>query len=67
MTAEELKQYKKEYNAKIASLRSEHEKFNTMIASIKKKQSAITFKVHDLIDNHEKVCEEFDRENKVIE
>jgi len=59
MTSEQLKQYKKDYNARIANLKKEY-----YIKSLEIEKDEIMTKLFDLIDEHEKVCEEFDREKE---
>ncbi len=61
MTTDELKQYKKDYIDNLAELEKEHAINYELIEEIEKKQDRISDKVIKLIDDHEKVCEEFDR------
>jgi len=64
MTTKELKQYKKDYNARIAEFNKQYHIKSEMMVNIKNEQQEIMTKMFDLVDEHEKVCEEFDREKE---
>ena len=59
MTTEELRQYKQDYNARIANLKKEY-----YIKSLEIEKDEIMTKLFEAINDHEKVCEEFDREKE---
>ena len=61
MTTEELIKYKKDYNARIAELENEYQDKEAEINKIKKDQIWITSDMRSLVDEHEKVCQEFNR------
>lgn len=61
MTTDELKQYKKEYNARIAELKKQYRIKQLMILNIENEQEEVMTLVFEAIDDHEKVCEELDR------
>ena len=61
MTTDELKQYKRDYNSKISEFRKQYRIKQLMILNIKNEQEEIMTKLFEAIDEHGKVCEEFDR------
>ena len=61
MTNDELKQYKQDYNAKISELKKQYRIKQLMILDIENEQDEIMTNLFEAIDDHGKVCEEFDR------
>ncbi len=61
MTTDELQKYKKDYNARIAELKRKYRLKQLMIVNIENEKEALMTRLFDLIDDHEKVCDEFDR------
>ncbi len=64
MTSQDLQKYKQDYNSKILELNKQYHIKSAMMVDIKNEQREIMTNLFDLIDDHEKVCEEFDREKE---
>ena len=64
MTSQELKKYKQDYNSKIAELKRKYRIKQLIILNIENEKEALLTNLFDAIDDHEKVCEEFDREKE---
>lgn len=60
MTTEELRQHKKEYNAKIAELKRKYRLKQLMILNLENEKEALMTNLFDAIADHERVCDEFD-------
>ena len=62
MTPEELKQYKKDYNSNLSEYKHAFTRNMVTIITMQEKQTNIMMQLYEAIDEHEKVCNEFDRE-----
>lgn len=64
MTTEELQKHKADHNSKIAKLKKEFIDNQIIIDKLQINQPIILARLFEAIDDHEKVCEEFDREKE---